>query len=412
MINKIINNPFAALCFFLICSILYSVIFFIILIISPKATQYSQLFLILIFFSSAAIFVKKLSIRMIIRHFVLILYLIHVALIIIQIGFFMPYGGGDSWVIWNLKAKFIFENNGTVWRTMLDEQKIWWHSDYPLFIPIITANFWKIFHRSSVYVPIFIAAVVTLCVLCFLYKAIFDLSKSRLRAFMAVFILGGTPFFLTHGMSQYADIPLSLFFLLNLYFLFNITRYNLYSSILIGLTASLPAWVKNEGLYWFAIVFLLFIIKSKNIRPIILFLMGALPVLITIFILRLQINYQNDLIGTNLREQISQIFNFSRHQTIIRAFLKSLAGFGEWKISLWPAWLLYLYLIFKKIGNRVIFMLLPLLMLGAYYFTYLITPRDLVWHLDTSLNRLILQLWPPTIFIIFIQSVKNNNSNI
>jgi hypothetical protein len=33
---------------------------------------------------------------------------------------------------------------------------------------------------------------------------------------------------------------------------------------------------------------------------------------------------------------------------------------------------------------------------------YLITPHDLEWHIMTSLNRLLLQLWPAIIFIIFI----------
>jgi hypothetical protein len=42
------------------------------------------------------------------------------------------------------------------------------------------------------------------------------------------------------------------------------------------------------------------------------------------------------------------------------------------------------------------------LTLAGYFAIYLITPRDLYWHLRFSLNRLFLQLWPATIFLFFL----------
>jgi hypothetical protein len=39
-----------------------------------------------------------------------------------------------------------------------------------------------------------------------------------------------------------------------------------------------------------------------------------------------------------------------------------------------------------------------LLMLGAYFLIYLITPMGLRFHLDTSADRLLLQLWPGALF--------------
>ena len=44
---------------------------------------------------------------------------------------------------------------------------------------------------------------------------------------------------------------------------------------------------------------------------------------------------------------------------------------------------------------------LGLVLLG-YFAIYLITPRDLYWHLRFSLNRLFLQLWPSAIFLFFL----------
>jgi hypothetical protein len=43
-----------------------------------------------------------------------------------------------------------------------------------------------------------------------------------------------------------------------------------------------------------------------------------------------------------------------------------------------------------------------LLTLAGYFFIYLITPRDIYWHLRFSLNRLFIQLWPSAIFLFFV----------
>jgi CDP-diglyceride synthetase len=43
-----------------------------------------------------------------------------------------------------------------------------------------------------------------------------------------------------------------------------------------------------------------------------------------------------------------------------------------------------------------------LLMTVGYFFVYVVTPRDLHYHLMTSLNRLFLQLWPGVLFVVFM----------
>ena len=61
------------------------------------------------------------------------------------------------------------------------------------------------------------------------------------------------------------------------------------------------------------------------------------------------------------------------------------------------------------------------LTLAGYFAIYVITPRDLYWHLRFSLNRLFLQLWPTVIFLFFLslshqtsiesQSESNSGAN-
>jgi putative copper export protein len=54
----------------------------------------------------------------------------------------------------------------------------------------------------------------------------------------------------------------------------------------------------------------------------------------------------------------------------------------------------------KKSNYQSIIVLL--LMLSGYFMVYIITPHDLNWHLNTSLERLFLQLLPSVIFIFFM----------
>src|SRR5882724_5366189 len=42
------------------------------------------------------------------------------------------------------------------------------------------------------------------------------------------------------------------------------------------------------------------------------------------------------------------------------------------------------------------------MMLAGYYWVYILTPVDLNWHLQTSLSRLLAQLWPSAVFAYFL----------
>jgi hypothetical protein len=47
-------------------------------------------------------------------------------------------------------------------------------------------------------------------------------------------------------------------------------------------------------------------------------------------------------------------------------------------------------------------MLVPALVLAGDVLVYVATPRDLSWHLQWSLSRLILQIWPLAVFAVFL----------
>ena len=55
----------------------------------------------------------------------------------------------------------------------------------------------------------------------------------------------------------------------------------------------------------------------------------------------------------------------------------------------------------KDVAATSIAVLLPVFMMVGYLFVYILSPFDLTWHLDSSLNRLLLQVWPLAIFAYF-----------
>ncbi len=41
-------------------------------------------------------------------------------------------------------------------------------------------------------------------------------------------------------------------------------------------------------------------------------------------------------------------------------------------------------------------------MLASYYLVYVTTPFDISWHVSTSVDRLLVQLWPALVLTVFL----------
>jgi len=52
--------------------------------------------------------------------------------------------------------------------------------------------------------------------------------------------------------------------------------------------------------------------------------------------------------------------------------------------------------------NAIAALLTLFLKLLGYFFIFIITPFDLKWNLATTLDRLLMQLWPSFIFVFFL----------
>jgi 4-amino-4-deoxy-L-arabinose transferase-like glycosyltransferase len=323
------------------------------------------------------------------------------------------HGAWDAWAIWNLHARLLVRA-GSEWLSILNAVTFS-NPDYPLLLPGMIARFWRFTGTETTLVPIGIAFVFTALTVVFLYAIVKTLRSETFAIFSAITILG-TPFFLQHGAEQYADVPFGFFVLVSLGLIW------LYEDnprgqngllILAGFHAGLAAWAKNEGILLLAVVPLSYVLVSlpsvrQTVQKLLWMLAGASLPLVTLGYFKLVQARTDVLVASQALPQIvSRIFDIHRHATIVARNSLEMWTFGQWYYSPIPVLLLWAILHnfgpwkFLSLGFRIVVLTL-LLIVAGYYFVYLITPIPLTDHLRSSLNRLLLQLWPVALIPTFV----------
>jgi len=325
------------------------------------------------------------------------------------------FGNWDAWLIWNLHAKFLFIC-GNNWKDYFHSNLNWTHPDYPLLLPGLIARGWHYIGFETFFVPIVIALIFTFCTGILLYSSLSNL-KSKNHGYLAGIILLSTPFFIKTGTTLCADTLISFFLLatLILFFLYSRASNGNYGLIVLaGITSSLGAWCKNEGLLMILIILIarsIIVIPAEGWKTYkkeaLYFITGLLPVLTMIIYFKMQLAPVNDLfIGQNLHSIVLKLTDPSRYGLILSYYVK--LGWLFTKSIINPFTVL-LFMILAGINvekrdkiNTNASILAIVFMLGAYFTMYLVTPHDLNWHLNSSLNRLFMQLWPSFIFTCFM----------
>lgn len=327
-----------------------------------------------------------------------------------------PHGEWDAWAVYNMKARFFFRA-GEHWQDLFSEPMRWTSTDYPLLIPASIAGLWTLIGRETLIVPSAVAMIFTLATVGLLSSSVSKL-RSKNQGLLAGLLLLCTPYFLIHGADLYCDIPVGFFFLATIALLSLQTRLpdgDHRFLVLAGITTGLAAWTKNEGLVFLVAVVaahFLAVVPRNGIKPFIrqMFYFGAgtLPFLALIVYLKLAFAHSSLLLAQPAGRKLSDVlFDPSRYRLILESFIKESYGFGSWAISIVPLLLLYILIVGVKVEQRerasvaAAFIILSIMLLG-YFMIYVISPRDLVWHINVSLNRLYTQLWPSFIFVFFM----------
>ncbi len=345
-----------------------------------------------------------------------------------------PHGDGwDAFSIWNLHARFLFRG-GAAWRDGLTPLIPWSHPDYPLLLPAAIAHFWSCLGYENQAVPAVIGLAFTFSTVGVLFESLAIL-RGRTAAMLGALTLLATPFFLETGASQYADVPLSFFYLAT------ISLLGLYDQssdahsaprpkgliVLAGLAAGLAAWTKNEGVLFLCALAAAWILTSVGkSRPqssiaedatspgrlgnaFLFLLAGIVPAIPLIVWFKHSIAPRGDLFPDK-GMALHKLMDPNRYRIILEWYGKEFLRFGDWLLVPGTIALTILYFLSGKNekaeptpGFRMAVITLALTLAG-YFAIYVITPYDLYWHLRFSLNRLFLQLWPSAIFLFFLKS--------
>jgi hypothetical protein len=339
-----------------------------------------------------------------------------------------PHGRWDAWLIWNMHARFLYRG-GEAWREAFASGLDWSHWDYPLLLPLSIARGWTYTGGEGILFPAAMGFIFTLLILGLIVAAL-SLLRSRIQGCLAAMILMGTPFFISMGASQFADIPFAFFVLATVVMLFLMERSPENHSgplILAGIAAGLSAWTKNEGLLFALIVTVSLAGISAYtggwrvaFKRTGWFLAGALPGLMIVLTFKVLLSPINDVMaGVGVAATSAKLLDWGRYAEIARAFFVTGISFTQgvidvrvgMKLNPGAVSILLLAVYLGLTGIRIdekdrgcFFQAAAVLvlMLAGYFFVYVMTPLDLNWHLVTSLNRLFLQLWPSAVFLVFM----------
>ncbi len=324
-----------------------------------------------------------------------------------------PRGNWDAWAIWNLRAHFFYREGGMAWRDGFTEAIAWSHPDYPLLLPALVASGWKLLGRESRAVPVAIGCFFTFGSVVMMTASLAILRGAR-QGLLGAIALAATPVFFVQGAMQCADVPVAFFRLASLAAMAVAARHDQrYDrrgfAMVAGMAAALDGWAKNEGLLWFA-AFLISVAVAMRWRLIALFVAGALPALVPIALFKARVATSSDIFGAAGRAgMVARALDASRYSLIAREAIKHLWGFGPLVVSPFVLLVVYLSVAGRREGDRDRAVIRAgatalLLTTGGYLLIYLLRDLDLRWLLDTSADRLLVQLWPSMVFLVMLSA--------
>lgn len=312
-----------------------------------------------------------------------------------------PYGAGlDAWAIWKLKARFIFYD-ANAWTHLFSEPLDFSCRDYPLFYPLMLVWGWSAAGGETLWAVWGLAAVFTLSIVG-LFMAL-ALEKGARAALFAGLFLVATPQFIGMGASQYADIFVSYFFLAGAALVWkSVDARGVFKGYLAGFVLGMGAFVKNEGLlFLLAVVAALMIFRYFRVAFAVK--VGSLPALGVTAFFKARAGVTNDSVSWH---NIEQAFRFggipAKLISVAQAFFSQVMNENLWVY----AWFVIAAVVMCKLPGvfrrrgwhfaALIFMAL------GYAGVYILSPLELDRNLATSMDRLMLQMFPVSAYLALL----------
>lgn len=334
---------------------------------------------------------------------------------LVQIVAAAPYGQWDAFAIWNIRAKFL-AGPADSWKFAVSSAFDRSHPDYPLLLSGYVARIWKESGGSAAIAPVMTAFLILGALIALLVGGL-ALLRGAASAFLAAFVLLSTTPLLLLATAQYADLLLA-FYILAAATLLLVDSFGEPEAkaplVWAGIAAGFAAWTKNEGIVFLLGILIVFFAvewRQKGTARAIgrgrLLFAGALPGLLLIVWFKFFLAPAAEpLVKQGLGGMLTKLADAARYVEIAKAL-----GMEIWRLGTGASHPLLLLAILaillrwqpdlKLRAPSTVAASLLALMLLSYCGAYLVTPSDLKWHLNTSFDRLILQVWPLAVLLCF-----------
>jgi hypothetical protein len=323
-----------------------------------------------------------------------------------------PHGGWDAWITWNLRVRQVYTAEPG-WRAGFAPLPGIHHPDYPLLLPGFIARLWLCAGTEWATAAPLVAMGFTFGTAAIAATALAPLRGGACGAVAALALLG-TPAFIEQGAGQYADVPLAFFILASLAAAaLAVERGGGGAWVVAGAMAGCAAWTKNEGIVLVPALTIVALIRARRtrggaaLRTLGWFLAGLTPVAVAVVSFKVLVTADNDIVSPARADDIVQnLADPSRYLTVLSGMLARMVRLGGVTAFSLVALVLVLRAVRREAAPRpngapLVGATLAAL-LAAYVLSYVITPHDLEWHLRTSVDRLLLHLWPGAVFTLLL----------
>jgi hypothetical protein len=327
---------------------------------------------------------------------------------------FNPHGEEAAWSIWNLRARFLFRA-GAFWRDAFSSDLAWSHLDYPLLVPALVALCWKLAGQESTDAPIAIAFLFALGATGVLVSALGAL-RGKTHALLAGTLLLGTASFVALSAALYGDVPLSFYILASLALLCLQDRHpdDLRFTFLAGLMAGFAAWTRNEGIIFVlalivARTFALVKFRERALSQLPRLLAGLAAPMAVVIVFKLRVGGTGGFFSVPASAILKHLIDLSRWIMTVEGLVVLLFNFGRFLIPIALVLALYWYLVRFQVDARdraaLATAALALgLTLAVQLLLDLAYMNELALEINTSFERVVLQLWPSVLLMFFLAS--------
>lgn len=309
----------------------------------------------------------------------------------------LPIYDRDGLGIWLTKAKMITLDNTIFSENFLDPYRIHDHPRYPLLLPILESAYFISSDIDETGVKILFIYIWVL-MLGVLYE--FINKKSLNAALIAIIIFSLIPAYYTMSDGSldtgYADIPLSLFYLGAIIFLYNYLYLGEKKFLLgTGLCLAFAIFTKNEGGAFALSTFIIFFFIKKKKADI---LTLALAILLPVIPWLITVLHLPELYTEHYLSYVPAFFrHLHRVPVIIKATFLEILNPKHWGIF-WPLSIfIFIYSKPKKIDSYLLANIGILFIL--YLGIFLITPWEVEFQMKIVLPRMLLHIAPAIMFL-------------